>query len=137
LLFAFTPAITKRLAHLDDDHASRRVILFGGVFLVSIYGGYFGAGLGILLLAVMAVALPLEIHELQAIRSVLATIINAGAAIVFLLHGHLAYVAIGLLLVSSLTGGFVGAKVLTRLSPATVRWVVIAIGTFTAVRLAL
>ena len=65
ILFAISPIITRRLAHIDHAHPSRRWALFLGVFVVSIYGGYFGAGLGILLLAVLAVALPLEIKELQ------------------------------------------------------------------------
>lgn len=136
LLFALSPWITKRLAHLDHDHPSRRIILLVGVFLVSIYGGYFGAGLGILLLAVMAVSLPLSLNELQGIRSVLATIINLCAAVIFIIRGHLATTAVLLLLVSTLIGGFVGARVLRRMSPATVRYVVIVMGAATAIRLA-
>jgi uncharacterized membrane protein YfcA len=58
LLFALSPLISRRLAHLDHSHPGRRRFLFVGVFLVAVYGGYFGAGLGILLLAVMAVVLP-------------------------------------------------------------------------------
>jgi len=110
--------------------------LLVGVFLVSIYGGYFGAGLGILLLAVMAVSLPLSLNELQGIRSVLATIINLCAAVIFIIRGHLATTAVLLLLVSTLIGGFVGARVLRRMSPATVRYVVIVMGAATAIRLA-
>ena len=72
LLFALAPLITKRLAHVDHAHRARRWGLFVGVFVVAIYGGYFGAGMGILLLAVMALSLPFEIQELQGLRSVLS-----------------------------------------------------------------
>jgi len=60
-----------------------------GIFVVAIYGGYFGAGMGILLLAVMALSLPFEIQELQGLRSVLSLIINMIAALIFVVRGHL------------------------------------------------
>ena len=89
LLFAMSPLITKRLAHVDHAHRARRWGLFVGVFVVAIYGGYFGAGMGILLLAVMALSLPFEIQELQGLRSVLSLIINVIAAAIFIFRGHL------------------------------------------------
>ena len=52
--FASAPLITKRLAHVEQSHPARRWGLYVGIFFVAIYGGYFGAGMGILLLAVMA-----------------------------------------------------------------------------------
>ncbi len=89
LLFALAPLITKRLAHVDHAHPARRWGLFIGIFVVAIYGGYFGAGMGILLLAVMALSLPFEIQELQGLRSVLSLIINVIAAFIFVARGHL------------------------------------------------
>lgn len=135
LLFACSPLITKRLAHLDHAHPSRTWALYGGVFLVSVYGGYFGAGLGILLLALMALALPLDIHELQGIRSVLSTVINAVAAVIFLLRGHLAWDAVPMLFVGTLVGGWLGTILIKRLSPTVVRTLVVATGVVTTIRL--
>lgn len=136
LLFAAAPLITRRLAHIDHDHPGRRWFLFLGIFLIAIYGGYFGAGLGILLLAVMAVALPLELAELQGLRNVLSTIINVFAAIIFTVRGHLVLWATFTLLVSTLMGGWLGAWLISRLSPRTVRFAIVAIGCITTVRLA-
>lgn len=136
LLFAFSPLITRRLAHLDRAHRSRRWALFAGVFLVSIYGGYFGAGLGILLLAVMAIAIPLDIKELQGLRNAISLMINAVAAVIFIIHGHLATADVVMLLVGTLIGGYLGALLTLRLSPAIVRAVVIVIGVITTVKLA-
>ena len=137
ILFALAPLITKRLAHIDHTRGPRRWALFAGVFLSSIYGGYFGAGLGILLLAVLAVTLPFEIHELQGIRSVFSTIINVIAAIIFIIRGHLAVDAVYMLLVGTLIGGWLGTILIKRMSATVVRTLVIITGTVTTVYLAL
>lgn len=135
LLFALAPRITKLLAHVDHAHASRRWSLYAGVFVVSIYGGYFGAGLGILLLAVMAVSLPYELADLQGLRNVLSLIINACAAAIFIVRGHLALDAVYMLMVGTLVGGALGTLLIKRISPKAVRWLVIGTGAVTTIRL--
>jgi hypothetical protein len=137
ILFALAPQINKRLAHIDHGHGARRWALFIGIFLASVYGGYFGAGLGILLLAVLAVSLPLEIHELQGMRSVFSMIINIIAAIIFIIRGHLAVDAVYMLLIGTLIGGWLGTLLIQRLSANVVRALVIISGTVTTVYLAL
>lgn len=136
LLFALSPLIARRLAHIDHSHPGRRWFLGVGIFLVAVYGGYFGAGLGILLLAVMAVALPLELGEMQGLRSVLSTIINLFAAAIFLARGHLASWAVPPLLAGTLAGGWLGTWLIQRLSPRVVRGLIVAIGVGTTIRLA-
>ncbi len=137
LLFALAPRITKRLAHVDHTARARRWGLYVGVFVVAIYGGYFGAGMGILLLAVMALSLPFEIQELQGLRSVLSLIINALAALIFVLRGHLIVDAVYMFLIGTLIGGWLGAMLILRLSPNVVRVVIIVVGLVTTVRLAI
>lgn len=137
LVFAASPLITQRLAHISTDHPARRHVLRVGIFLAAIYGGYFGAGLGILLLAVMAVALPLPLRELQGLRNMLATIINLFAAVIFLWRGHLAWDAVSCILVGTFCGGFIGTALIQRLSPTVVRAITVAIGTFTTIKLAI
>jgi uncharacterized membrane protein YfcA len=103
---------------------------------VAVYGGYFGAGMGILLLAVMALSLPFEIQELQGLRSVLSLIINALAALIFVLRGHLIVDAVYMFLIGTLVGGWLGAMLILRLSPNLVRIVIIVVGVITTIRLA-
>lgn len=136
LLFALAPRITKRLAHIDHSHPGRRWTLYVGVFLASIYGGYFGAGLGILLLAIMAVSLPYEMPDLQGIRNLLTLIVNSCAAVIFIFRGHLALDAVYMLLIGTFIGGWLGTLLITRLSPQVVRFLVIATGVATTIRLA-
>jgi uncharacterized membrane protein YfcA len=137
VLFALSPLITRSLSNVDHDHPARRWALYVGIFAVSVYGGYFGAGLGILLLAVMALALPLDIMELQGLRNAISLVINACAAIIFLVHGHLAVQAVVMLLIGTLIGGWLGALLIVRLSPTLVRVLVIVVGVVTTVKLAL
>lgn len=136
LLFASAPLISRHLPHLEADHPARRRAAQVAVFLAAIYGGYFGAGLGILLLAGLALTLPDEIHELQGLRATLSTVISASAALVFSIRGHLALAAVAMLLVGTLLGGWLGTRLITRLSPVIVRGLVIAFGVATTVRLA-
>jgi hypothetical protein len=141
LLFALAPRITKRLAKIkhahDDPEPVRRRALFVGIFLASAYGGYFGAGLGIVLLAVMALTLPYEIYVLQGLRSALSMMINAVAALVFIIRGHLAMDAVYMLLIGTLIGGWLGTLLIRRVSPKAVRTLVIAVGAATTIKLAI
>ncbi len=136
IVYALSPRITARLAHLDHRHPARRRVLFVGIFLASVYGGYFGAGLGIILLAIMAVALPLDLAELQGLRNLLSLIINVVAAAIFLVRGHLAQEAIYMILIGTLVGGWLGTVVIRRLRPNAVRWLIVAIGALTTIHLA-
>ena len=137
IVFAVSPLVTRRLAHIDHSHPARRRTLAVGLFILSIYGGYFGAGLGILLLAVMAVALPLDINELQGARVVLSILINSVAATVFVIRGHLCVEAVFVLLAGTLVGGIAGTALMKRLSPNVVRALVIATGVLSTIRLAM
>ncbi len=143
LLFALAPRITKRLTKMkqddddDDGEPVRRRALFIGIFLASAYGGYFGAGLGIVLLAVMALTLPYEIYVLQGLRSALSMMINAVAAVVFIIRGHLAMDAVYMLLIGTLIGGWLGTLLIRRVSPKVVRTLVIAVGAATTIKLAI
>ncbi len=136
LLFAAGPVITKRIAHLGH-HELRVRALHIGMFLISVYGGYFGAGLGIMLLALMGLTLPDDLDTLQGLRSALSTIINAAAALIFLVRGHLVAEAVIMLFVGTLIGGYLGTKLIRRLRPTTVRVLIVTIGFATSVNLLL
>jgi uncharacterized membrane protein YfcA len=137
VLFAFAPRISARLAGVHPSGRGHRWALRIGVALCAVYGGYFGAGLGIMLLAVMAVTLPLELRELQGLRNVLAGIIALCSAIVFLIRGHLVGSAVLCIMIGTLLGGSIGTSLLKRMTPTTVRVVIISLGLSTALRLLL
>jgi uncharacterized protein len=137
-LFALAPWITRLLARRQrgGPEVVRRRALFVGILVASAYGGYFGAGLGIVLLAVMALTLPYDIYVLQGLRVTMGLIINAVAAVVFIARGHLALQAVIILLIGSVLGGWLGTMLIRRLSPTLVRSLIILIGATTTIRLA-
>ena len=97
-------------------------------FFVAVYGGYFGAGMGIMMLAAFALFMEGTIHELNAVKSWLGLVINFAASIMFVFQGLInPYVAISLTL-GSIVGGFYAAKVSQKVNPDKMRLVIAAYG---------
>src|SRR5581483_7126995 len=104
-------------------------------FLVAVYGGYFGAGIGIMMLAGLALSGFSAIHRMIALRNYYAILINGIAALYFIAFGAIRWADAAVLTVGQIVGGLVGARVARGLSPTTVRWVVVAIGVALALSL--
>jgi uncharacterized protein len=131
LLFLFQPAIA-RLAGIGKEHAPPSSWTVVGVvffqFLVSVYGGYFGAGIGILMLSSLALMGMGDIHRMNALKTLLAAVIN-GVSIIIFVHGGIVHWRYALVMaVAAIAGGYLGARVARRLNRNVVRWIVIAIG---------
>jgi uncharacterized membrane protein YfcA len=97
-------------------------------FIVAIYGGYFGAGIGILMLSALALMGLTDIHVMNGVKNVLATSINAVAAAVFVITGKVEWSLCWPMLISAIVGGFLGSRIAQRTSRTIVRRVVVAIG---------
>jgi uncharacterized protein len=136
VLFAAQPLLRRALggpAHTPPR--TRPVLLTAGTFVASIYGGYFGAGLGVMLLAILGLALPDSIARTSGMRTALSILVNGVAAVVFMIHGGLAWKAVGLLAGGALVGGWVGARVALAIPAAALRIVVVVVGLGTVVKL--
>ncbi len=107
------------------------------VFLTGIYGGYFGAAQSVILLSILAVLVPDDLRRSNALKTVLAGIVNAVAAVVFILFAEVAWAAVGLLALGSSVGGATGASLGRRIPPAALRLAVITLGIGVAVSLLL
>ena len=94
-LFAAQPVLRRALDHDTAHPRTRPVLLVAGVFAASVYGGYFGAAMGVMFLAVLGLALPVSLAHTSGLRAVLSMIVNGIAAVVFLVHGGLAWEAVG------------------------------------------
>jgi uncharacterized membrane protein YfcA len=103
------------------------------VFGAAIYGGYFGAGLGIILLAVLGVVVDDELIRINALKQSLSFTINTTAAIRFLFSGEVVWTAAAVMAVGSLVGGTLGGRVASRTKPAVLRAVVIVLGVIVAI----
>lgn len=131
LLFSLQPFIA-RWAGIGEAHvpATRRTMALVIAFqlLVAVYGGYFGAGIGILMLSSLAMMGLGDIHRMNALKSLLATLINGSAVVMFCVHNDVYWPFAIAMAVSSIVGGYCGARVARRLNKQVVRGIVIAIG---------
>jgi uncharacterized membrane protein YfcA len=142
LLFALQPLLTKKktLLHPDQEPAPappQSLLKLAGIilfqFLVAVYGGYFGAGIGILMLSGLGLIGLKNMHEMNAIKTVLAGCINGMSVTVFTvqyLRGEpcVHWPIAGLMMVSGITGGYLAATFGRKLRPIYIRWFVIAVG---------
>ena len=134
LLFMFGPklrAMAGRSAVIEDLHqlSWQSIAAFSCANLaVSLYGGYFGAGIGFMILAFMAAIGMHEVHTMNALRTVTAAIINAAAVITFIVAGAVYWPQCLVMIAGSLTGGWFGAKFTQRADPRKVRVFIIGLG---------
>jgi uncharacterized protein len=105
------------------------------VFLMGIYGGYFGAAQGILLIGLFGITFSDSMQRINAVKNVLACIVNAVAAVVFIAATHVDWTAAGLIAAGSIIGGQVGARVGRRLPPLAMRAVIVCVGVAALIRL--
>lgn len=133
VLFAFGPRLSVRLKlslGTGEDHRSR---LQTGttLFFLAVYGGYYGAGAGIMLLAVLALLGMKHIHAMNAFKTLLTSCFNGAAAVVFIVRGVVHWPEAGWMMAGGLVGGYGGASLARRLPPGWIRGFVIAAGTLT------
>jgi uncharacterized protein len=110
-------------------------VLWGLVFLTGVYGGYFGAAQGVLLLALMGVAFTDSMQRINAVKNVLSGLVNGIAAVVFICVTHIDWGAAGLIAAGSIIGGQVGARVGRKLPPWGLRLLIICVGVAALVKL--
>ena len=133
LLLALQP---RAAAFARRSHRARSpLVLHGALFAATLYGGYFGAGLGIVLLAILGVLLPDELQRLNALKGLLSLLVAIVGALAFLLFGPVAWDAALITGGACLIGGVAGVGVARRLPTALLRAVVIAFGVAVAVAL--
>jgi len=104
-------------------------------FVVGVYGGFFGAGIGIMMLAALAVLGLTDIHQMNGLKNVLAITINGVAAVYFALQGAVVWADVALMAGGSIAGGLGGAAVAQRLGRRAVRRAVVAIGVIASISL--
>jgi uncharacterized membrane protein YfcA len=116
--------------HPDQDSRGRRLLMTVGIFGAGVYGGYFGAAQGVLLLGIMSVLMTISLQRITGLKNVLGTVVNAVAALTFILVApdRIDWAVAALIAVGALAGGFVGARVGRRLSPSVLRAVIVVVG---------
>ena len=137
-LVALQPFLARWLRPTDPPvrrFGHRGQILYLAIFATGIYGGYFGAAQGVILISLLAIFIEDSLQRLNAIKNVLAGLANAVAGVIFAISGHVSWVAAGLLAVGSAVGGQVGGRLGRRLPGPVLRVAVVVVGTVVAVLL--
>jgi uncharacterized membrane protein YfcA len=124
-----------RLGHAPQVGGGPLLVL--SVYLTGIYGGYFGAAQGVILIALLSILVDDELQRLNGLKNVITAAINSVAAVIFILVAPVAWGPAILLAIGSTIGGQLGALVGRRLSPIALRGAIIVVGTIVAVRLLL
>jgi uncharacterized membrane protein YfcA len=137
VLVIVQPWLSRRLAKSRPHSVTDRVtVALGvGVLLAGVYGGYFGAAQGVLLLGLMGLLLHDDLQRINATKNVLALIVNGVAAVVFIAVAHVDWAAAGLIAGGGIIGGQLGALVGRRLPPVIFRAVIVVIGAVAIVQL--
>lgn len=136
LLLATQERLRFFLSRRSEKHASNKTSLpwsGAAVFLAAIYGGYFGAGLGVILLSILGLALDETLTKLNALKQSIAFCANATAAVFFVFSGQVVWPVVLVMAACSLFGGWLGGRLARKVKPASFRWIVVTIGVIVAV----
>ncbi|HEU0249231.1 MAG TPA: sulfite exporter TauE/SafE family protein [Solirubrobacteraceae bacterium] len=116
------------------EHGEHPVTLLA-LFAIGVYGGYFGAAQGILLLALLGLALRQDLHRTNALKNVLAGLVNGIAGLFFVVAAHVEWAPAGTIALGSIVGAQVGARYGRRLHPAVLRGLIVVVGLVAIARL--
>jgi len=133
LLFAMSPrivALARAIGKAEGGHPSRRAWI-GGLafqFLVAIYGGFFGAGMGIVMLAALAITEGDDFHLINSAKHLCSTLIQLVAVVLFIAAGLVSWKETFIVGAASVIGGYAGVAFGRKLPAPVIRWIVIAVG---------
>ena len=128
LVFAFAKPIQKFLSRMlggGHDHPKLRQIL---LFPVAIYGGYFGAGAGVIILSALNATSSMELRSLNALKNLFAFLMNMTAIVFFIWFSLIAWPQTLIMMVGTIAGGFMGIRLTKVLPTSTVRFTITACG---------
>jgi uncharacterized membrane protein YfcA len=135
ILVLVQPALSRRLGDRVAVDRKASPLLYVLIFLVGIYGGYFTAAQGIMLVGVMGLLLTDPLQRLNAFKNALTAVVNLVAGLVYAFVAPVSWPVVGVLAASSIVGGVLGARIGRRLSPAVLRGVIVVIGVIAVVHL--
>ena len=131
VLLAFQDRMRNWIVSRMSDAGHRRLNEAWSMVLIlpaAVYGGYFGAGLGVMMLAVLGLVLEDSLTRLNALKQSLSFVINLSAAVFFLFSGQVVWPAAIVMAAGALGGGVLGGRLAGRIKPVVLRWIVIGVG---------
>jgi uncharacterized membrane protein YfcA len=137
VLVAIGPWLSRALAHRRHAESHRSWLLAILFYATAVYGGYFGAGIGIVMIALLTIFVPDTLQRLNGLKNVMAVLINGVAAVIFMFVAPVRWDVAVTIAVGAIIGGQVGAGVGRRLPPPVLRGVIILVGLVAEARLLL
>jgi uncharacterized membrane protein YfcA len=128
LVFALGPWASRLLPARPHNDPTHRILAAGIQFVMSIYGGFFGAGMGILMLASLGLTEGQNFHRINALKHILSIVIQSAAILVFIRGDVISWTEALVLIVAVTVGGWLGVDVAKRVPVVAVRAFVIAAG---------
>jgi uncharacterized membrane protein YfcA len=129
-VLAFQDRLRSLVGHPRDTGPRGRTPALQAMVLVgSVYGGYFGAALGVMLVAGLALVLDASLREVTAVKNLLAAIVGLTTVAVFAIFGPVDWLAVAVLAPATVTGGYGGARLARRLPPAALKATIVMLGT--------
>jgi len=130
LLFAFGKKIAGGRKSVIEHEAAGSALVGATLFqlCVAVYGGYFGGGMGIVMLAMLAALGMTDIHAMNALKSVMGFVINGVAVVTFIVAGAVYWKHGIIMIVGGIAGGFLGAHYAMKLPQIWIRWFVVLVG---------
>lgn len=136
VLVVIQPTVTRRLPRRPQQApAHGGPLLLAGVYGAGIYGGYFGAGQGVLLIALLGLGLREDLQRINGAKNALAALVNLVAALLFIAVADVAWLPALLIAAGSILGGQIGAKLGRRLPPGALRGVIVVVGAIAIAKL--
>lgn len=124
--------IVSRTKHADPAH-EHRFLAVVPIFFASVYGGYFGAGLGVIVLATLGLVIEDTLTRLNGLKQIISFSVNTAAALFFLFSGHVLWSAVLVMAVAALVGGAIGGRLAGLVKPNVLRWLVVTVGVVVAI----
>jgi len=135
-VLAFQRRLRSLVGHPRDlTPQQRRLALHALVLLGSAYGGYFGAALGVMLVAVLALVLDESLQHISALKNAISAVAGLVTVVAFALFGPVDWTAVAVLVPATIAGGYAGARLLTRLPATVLRVLIVGIGTVVGIAL--
>jgi uncharacterized membrane protein YfcA len=135
LLLAVQPRVSRMVGPLAEGQQANAKVLYPTIGLASVYGGYFGGALGVILLGTLALTVPESLRKLNGLKSVLQLVVASVTVVAFGLFGPVDWVAVAIIAPAALIGGFAGGRIARRLDDELLRKVVVVFGITVAILL--
>ncbi len=120
--------LTQSMRFISADVTQVPIVAHLSIFAIAVYGGYFGAGIGIMMLAVLSVVAPDTLHHSNALKGMLALVINFVALVCFAILAPVAWSVAAFMAVGSVAGGYFGVRVARHWDPRILRWLIVGYG---------